>query len=1184
MKAPVMLALALLTVIPSLAQLNRGMITGTVLDPSGTSVPAAQVYLRNSGTGSQFETVTNPDGQYAVPNLPVGTYVVSVNAKGFRTSVRQGVTLNVTEVLRIDIALEIGSTSESIQVTSEVPKLQSDSPELATTISNKQLVDLPFAFNGSRLIENLVYKVAPGVSGNRWSNNINGSVAFSRDSLIDGASASSWVQGAVVQIAVSVEAVQEFKVQSSGMAAEFGRTNSGVMNYVMKSGANQVHGSAYGSLRNEALNANNFANNSRGARRPLDRKLNYAFSTGAPVIIPKVYDGHNKTFFFTAFEHYRDRNLVFQSPNTTAPLAEYLDGNFGRLLGAATGQVDAMGRDVPRGAIYDPTTFRQLSSGRWVGDMFPGNRIPVSRISQVSKKLNSIVKDGYLATVRDANGITPLVNNGFFPTNVLPDDTSFFFSMKGDHIINDRHKLSGSYGRAANPRGLINQGGLWQTGSQLGGPLARAINQFVNGQIGRAAYDWTISPTTLNHVTASFNRFSDDAASSVAHINGAAELGIKGLNTIGYPEIDWSGGPFVNLDTIGRANKSFTASNAYGILDNFSFFRGRHFMKVGADFRRNQRNVIPTQGGYFKFSPRGTAIPNEAFSGNLTGFSFASYLLGIVDTATLADPVGLSGRRNYYGVFFQDDFRVSSRLTLNLGLRWEHQPLTYEQHDRLSNWNPAKRDPASGLLGAYEFAGDCAACSGSRSFGRPSYRDLAPRFGIAWRPKDKWSIRAAYGFFFASDIFNGAGPTPLGKATNVQAGGTFQLDPDPVQPWAGIFNWDGGLPNNRYVAAAYDQSWGNKNRPAMFDPNYGRTGYNQQWNLNLQRELRGGFLLDVGYVGNKGTGLQIGTLANYNQLPVSVLSKYGRNLNNAIRTPADAANNGIAYPYPGFQGTVASALRPHPQVQGNQTVQVYGSPLGFSTYHALQVVLNREWKNGLTIYTNYVWSKSLQNFRSLLLNDNPGRPLDYYNLALEKSFAEQDRPHYYKLFAQYELPFGKGKRWTVGAGRVANAMVGGWQISGIANYASGVPLNFQGSFPLAGGWNGAINRVNVAPGNLRVGTFNDSTFDFANPNSRVNTYLDKSKFSDPAPLTLGNSAYYYNQARGIGTATEDLAIQKNWFFGRERARMQFRIDLLNAFNRHYLGGIVTNVTNPLFGQVTSVSGNREIQVGLRVDF
>src|SRR5262249_3321682 len=226
-----------------------------------------------------------------------------------------------------------------------------------------------------------------------------------------------------------------------------------------------------------------------------------------------------------------------------------------------------------------------------------------------------------------------------------------------------------------------------------------------------------------------------------------------------------------------------------GFLDTVSFSKGRHFMKAGFDLRRNSQNTQNTQGGTFVFSPRATAIPNEAFSGNFTGFSFASSLLGIVDSAALSDPGGLGGRRHYYALFFQDDFKVSSKLTLNLGLRWEYQPPSFEVADRLSSWDPNKIDPESKLPGAYDFAGSCQVCTGQRSFGRRSLRDWGPRIGFAYRPFERWTVRASWGIFYEADLFNAFNGTPLGKPTSVAWGGTWQLDADPVQPWAGIFNW-----------------------------------------------------------------------------------------------------------------------------------------------------------------------------------------------------------------------------------------------------------------------------------------------------------------------------------------------------------------------------------------------------------
>ena len=793
------------------------------------------------------------------------------------------------------------------------------------------------------------------------------------------------------------------------MSAEFGRAQAGVFNYVMKSGANQLHGSVYGALRNEAFNANTAANKAVGRPRGLDRRQNFAFSGGAPIIIPKIYNGKNKTFFYSTFEEYRERLGGFASPNTTAPQPEFLNGDFSRLLGPDTGQTDALGRAVRRGAIYDPLTFRQLDNGRWVGEMFPNNIIPSSRISQVSQRVNALLKQGYLPTVRNPDGTIPLTNNAIRPLAGTPRFDQYQFSTKVDQNIGSGHKLAGSFSYNKRPRLLLDQTRLWNPDDPTGGVLTSARDQVIKSELVRLSHDWNATPRLLNTFTVYYNRMANPNIGTYKDIDGAKQLGIKNLSTFGFPNIDFSGGPFVNLTNIGDPQNDYQAYMGFGLINTVSFSSGRHFMKAGIDLRRNHLNTRPTQGGGFTFNARGTAIPNEAFSGNQTGYAFASYLLGIVDSASLSDPVGLGGRRIYNAFYFQDDFKVSSRLTLNLGLRWEYQPPFTEVADRLSSWNPDKVDPATGRLGAYDFAGNCSVCTGKNYFGVKSYRDFGPRFGFAYRLMEKWTVRGAYGIMYEGDLFNGFSGTPLGKATSVQAGGTYLLSADPVTPWAGIFNWDNGFPTDRYLPPSYDVSYGDKNRPGMIDKNYGRSPYTQQWNLNIQRELVRNLVLDVGYVGNKSTGIRAGQLALVNQLRPEYLQQFGRNLNNAVRTPADAAANGIAYPYPGFQGTVASALRDYPQVQGNQTVQNYGAPLGFSTYHSLQVTLNRQFARGLTAYTNYTWSKNLTNVQSSQVNDNPGRPLDYYNLKLEKGLSDDDQPHLFKGYISYDLPFGKGR-------------------------------------------------------------------------------------------------------------------------------------------------------------------------------
>jgi hypothetical protein len=1161
-------------------QLNRGALTGTVTDSSGAVVPSAVITIRNLETNAVTKVESTTTGNYTVPNLTVGNYEVLVEAKGFKKFVRQPVALRVTEVLRIDATLEVGVITETVQVTGEVPRLNTDTPEVGTSLSNQNIIDLPLSFSGARSPETFAYKLTPGVTGGSWTSQINGSTSFSKEVLLDGATVSTYLSGHFGESSVSLEALQEFKIQTSGMSAEFGRTQGGVFNFVMKSGANDLHGSAYGALRNEAFNANTWVNNYRGVKRPLDRRQNFAGSFGGPVYLPKVYNGRDRTFFYITYERYRDRTGGFGAPNRTVPLPEFYNGDFSRLLQTVTAGTDANGNPVYRGAIYDPATFRQTSGGRWVGDMFPGNRIPVSRFSQVSQRLNAIAKARYVPTVKDATGNYALANNSVFPLSNTPEFDQHQFSVKMDQMIRSTHKISGSYTYVARPRLLLDQGGIWDTSDPEGGPLSKARRQRVQSDLWRLAYDWTVTPTLLNNINVFYNRMENPNRSTHKDIDGAKELGIKNLSTYGYPAISWGGGPYVTLDNPGDPQNDFQAYGGYGLLNTTSWMKGKHFIKMGFDMRRNYMNTRPTAGGSFSFSALSTAIPNETFSGSQTGYAFASYLLGIVDSAGLGVPVGLGGRRDYTSLFVQDDFKVTRRLTLNIGLRWEFQPPYHEQYDRIAAWSPDEKDPATGRMGAYRFAGNCSVCTGQSYFGTRNWMDFGPRFGFAWQVGDGWAIRGGYGIFYDADLFDGF--SAIAGGSSFPWGGSYNLGAASVDRWKGIFNWDNGFPTDRYFPGSFNRSQANVSGAAMIHPDYGRQPYTQSWNLNVQRALPWRLMLDVGYVGNKATRIQNNNLVRLNQIQFSEVQTRGRGLLNTVTNEAQAAANNVAYPFPGYSGTVAGAVRQFPQLRGIETISPYGAPAGFSNYHSLQTTLNRAFSKGFTAYINYVWSKNIANTQSSMSGDNAGA-LDYYNLALEKAPTTFDFPHNVKGYVQYDLPFGKGKAVAGDASGFWNALISGYSISAIVNYNSGTPIGFGGaSNPLPNGWNGG-QRPNAAPGDMKNASFDRGDFNFANIMSPDNTYVNKSLFSDAPALTLGNSAPRYTRIRGFAGRNEDIGIMKNNKLG-EKFRLQIRAEFLNAFNRHTLGGIQTSVTNVQFGQVTSVSGNRSVQFGMRLDF
>lgn len=1160
-------------VLPLTAQLNRGTFTGAVTDNSGAVIPGARVTVTNVETHATFKAGTTGAGQYHLANLPPGRYDLTFEADGFKRTVRRGISLAATQVLRVDVTLEVGSLSEAITVTSEVSHIQTETPETGTSMSGQDLLEMPISLVGARLPDNLATKIVPGVQGSGWETNINGSTGFSKETLLDGASVSTYLSGGFAESSVSMEAISEMRVQTGGISAEFGRTQSGVFNYTMKSGTNAIHGSAYGALRNEFFNANGFSNNYYGRRRAYQRQFDYAGSFGGPVMLPKVYNGRNKSFFYAAYEHYRERNFRMSTASTTLPLAEFYDGDLSKLLTLGNG-----------GQIYDPATFAQLPDGSWTGSVFPNNIIPKSRISRVSQKLNEIAKAHYLPNAPDVSGKIPVQRNTFGYESNKPALDQYNFSLKGDHNINDYHHLSSTYSYTLRPRTLIIGSGMWNFSEENGGPLSRARLQRIKSQLARVAYDWTISPTMLHHTNISYNRMANPLRSAWSHINGAAELGITNLRTDGYPRVEWGSGPNVTFNTPGYPENMMEAYVGWGFLETLSITRGRHFLKMGFDVRGNHENARPSQNVQFNFSPYTTAIPNDPNAGRRYGHAFASYLLGMVNSVTMSDPVGLGSRRYYYAAFINDDFKVSDRLTLQLGLRWDYQPPYTEVADRNSSWSPTAVDPASGLRGAYVFAGNCASgCTGKSHFGKKNYRNFAPRVGFAYRLARKWTVRGAYTIMYEADLFNHYGGSPLGIQTTVGFVGTYNYNADPVQPWAPIFNWDAGLPLGRYTPPQKNPSWGNTSPPGMVDPNYGVTPYVQQWNFNIQHELVPGLIVDVGYLGNKGTRLYNGQLARVNQLPSSVLQQYGANLGKAVRNEAEAAAYGIVYPYAGFHGTVAGALRPYPQVYSNSIVSVYGAPLGFSTYHSLQGQATKRYSNGLTFLANYVWSKSLSNTESSMVNDNPDAVLDYYNLKLQKSLSPADRPHVVKVFVNYELPVGKGKALLADAGRLLNLLVGGWGISGILNYSSGAAIGFRAPTPHSA-WNGGGNRPVVVSGQeMMVSGFSKSKWQIADPMSPGNAYINERAFTLPPPYVLGNAAVRYGQARLPVSLNEDLVLQKN-IRVREQYRIQLRAEALNAFNRSVLSSVQTDINNVQFGQIRSISGNREVQLVLRLDF
>lgn len=1187
-----LLFLSLLVVFPLWSQQDRGTFTGTVTDSTGSVVPNVRVAVVNTQTNATYDSRTNDVGQYRVPNLPIGSYKITFETDGFKSFVRDGLTLNIAQVARVDAQLQVGSTTDSIEVRAEVPLLQTETPEVGTSLDNRTVTDLPLGFSGGRYAETFAFKLTAGVAGDNWQSRINGSPAFTKQVVLDGADATIYIGGQFGESSPSMEALEEFKVQTSGMSAEFGRTGGGVFNFVMKSGSNQFHGSALGLIHNEWMDANTFANNTFNRPRNRDRRHDYGGSFGGPVWIPKIYNGKDKTFFYVAYERYKESFGGAGSPTVTSPLDEWWDGDLSRYLTDEKIGTDALGRDVFRGMIFDPATTRTVD-GQIVRDPFPGNIIPADRISSVARNLGNLFKQHYSPTVRDAStGQIALINNSFFPASNQAGFTQDQLSMKFDHHLSSLHKLSGSYVWIDRPRNLLDQGGVWDFNDPDGGPLSRARIQHVQSYYGRAAYDWTVSATMLNHLQLGFNRQVNPSTSKHIGESGVDILGIQGMDRkYNFPEIDIRGGDRVNFPVLGYTANDFLAGTNYELIDTFSWQRGKHSLRFGLDYRRTYFNSKDNAGpGQFTFQNEVTGLPGS----EMTGHPFASMLLGEASSASVVVDTPVGSVYQNWALFVQDDFKVNSRLTLNLGLRWDYQPQGVEKYDRLHNFNPNLIDPVLGIPGAVEFAGDGPGRNGRRTFYPNSKTGFAPRLGLAYQFTDRFAMRAGYGLFYHARNPNGWSGVPWGNKAGFKVTSAINRPSNQFLP---AFNWDNGY-NASLQGSELDPDLATyfADGVVAWDPDGGQVGNTQQWNFNLQYELPWQMVFDIGYVGSKSSRIQANELKQLNQMPTSAL-QFGDQLSTEITSQADipaaAAALGARYPFnDGRTITLKQAFQPFPQVPDWSNIRSWNVPLGFSTYNAMQVQLNKRYSGGAQWLFNYTWSKSIDNMDSAFGDTggwmNGSRPTDYYNLKLEKSISTVDRTHWFKIGASYELPFGRGRRFGADMNRFLDFAVGGWTVQYIGNYSSGEPLGLQATdTPNFNIGNNRAVLLNTNGQPLKLGSFDSKNFDLATASTAgvaSNQYIDGSLVRNVQGYERGNASFRISQLRTPWFLSDDFSLQKN-FQLTESSRIQFRAEGLNMLNRHRINSIETNASNPLFGQVTGVSDDRrQLQFGIRLDF
>ncbi len=1127
------------------AQLDRASLSGTVTDSSGGVIPSAVVTAEQRSTKSTFSTTTNSSGTYNFTGLPLGEYTVSVSKPGFTQGVTEGVVLTSNAAVRADIALKPGSVSERVEVKAESPLIEERSSSYGSDLESTSLENLPLQVNGSKRSLYGYLATIPGVSNAGFQNNIMGGVGMYSQIVIDGAPAEyNAAVGGVAQRPPSVEDIGEFRVVNS-VSAEYGLTGGAFMSFITKSGTNEFHGDAYEYFRNNIMDARSFF----AQDVAIQRQNEFGFTAGGPVVIPHLYNGRNRTFIFGNFSEFIQHNGA-AGVVLTLPTQAFRNGDFSALLGPSVG-TDSLGNTVYSGAIYDPSSTRPNGQNGFARTPFPGNKIPQNQLSTVSQNWQSRLP---LPTI--PNSIT---NNfiGSSPSGINDEDSYF---LKLDQMFG-ASRLSGSFKLAR---------------SNSVSPCV--LPAIYCGSVGtnftpsvRIAYNTSIKPNIVNDFSAGLDRASLPGAPDPAQAVGATTIGLKNtfypcspqLSLPGYP-----GEPYFGTHVCAQAE----ADTNWKYFDSVSIFAGKHNVKFGVNYFRWNAN-FPTDNeanGFFAFNPLETGQPGF----QQTGYSYASFLMGLVDTAKMQAPTETGQREWTLGFFIQDEYRVTPKLTLNYGLRYDYQPQFVEPHDDISEFDRSVPNPAAGgLPGAMTFLGSGPGRLGKRRYGETWPWGFGPRVGFAYKLGANTVLRGSYGLFNA----------PVSQNQWAQVQQHYGFDPQYTlasqdQGITPAFNWDNGFPVSGFnTSPTISPTISNGSGTSFVGKNSARPPQVQMTNISVQHQLPGNMLLEIAYLNNLGHHISTTSAEEINQLDFNRYGSLGSLLNQSVYSPAAVAA-GIKPPYAGFQGSVAQALRPYPQFQG---INGISSPIGNSTYHAGQVKLQKRFSSGLTFLVGYTLAKTLTD-----LDSTPGYfaagPQNAYDRRAEKAPASSDSPQSVVGSYTYELPFGPGKRFANSKNVMNRYVLSGWSISGIHTYRKGgfLSVTTNGRLPTTGD-SVALSQPTLRPDRV-LGANPLTGIGCQGFNPATDIYLNRGAFADPAPLTFGNAARVLGNVRGCPTLNEDISLMKNLPLKEGRVGLRLGADFFNVFNRHNFSNPDTNIDDPGFGRISSASAGRTGQLFMKV--
>lgn len=1139
--------LVLCAFVASPAQEFRGTILGRISDAQDAAMPGVKIVITNSATGVSTPVTTNGAGDYYAPYLNPGTYEMKVEQTGFKTFRRTGIEVRMLDRVRLDIRLEVGSLTESITVTEAAPLLEVTSGARGELVAQKMVAELPLSGHTSLMLARIMPGVGGGVrtfarvfdTGTVIDFGMSGGVRRRNEILLDGVT--NTTADFQVSHIPSADAVVEVNVQTNAYDAQYGHTTGGIVNATTKSGTNQPHGTVYEYMQNTSLDANSFFNNMNGVDRPTRRYNQFGFAVGGPGYLPKVYNGRNRTFFFVNYEGVR--NVDGRSSLHTVPTVLQKQGDFSQTRNQAGSVI----------TIYDPFSTRAdpARPGNFIRDAFPGNRIPANRFNPVAANLIKYYPDPNV----QGDPITNVSNYAYAGSS--PDNYNSFIA-RVDHSITDRQRI---FGRGHWNRRFMRDDDTYGPGNPAGDLyyLSR------RGSFG-AGIDYTniLTPSWLLNIRYGYTRFEDPIRSlsrgfDLVKAGFPASL-VSQMQEVAFPILNPSG-----YSTLGYGSTSMTALDSHTLQAVVTKTWRSHTIRAGSDYRLYQNNPLSggNKSGSYSFSAAFTQGPDPTRASSAAGNAFASMFLGVPSSGSIDYVAALAYRATYAALFVQDDFRVTRRLTLNLGLRFDYNGPWSERYHRMTRgfaFDTPSPLQVSGLnlKGGLLYTGVNGQPAGNSRGGNV----WGPRIGFAYEAAKHTVIRGGFGMFYSGITYFGMGTN---TATGFSVTTSYVASIDGVTPATTLSNpFPNGVLKPTGSAQGLSTLLGQSVR--FFDPSVKVPG-SQQVSLSVGHQFGRSYLLEVSYSGSKGTHCPLPSI-QWNQLRPETLSQ-GSALLQSVPNP--------------FYGKIASGpissatvtrsrlLRSFPQY--DQITEDFPQR-GGSLYHSLQTKFERRLTQGMSVVSSYTWSKLLQDFER-----SGDSPQNQWNLQAERSVSNTDRTHRFTGGWVVELPFGQGKRFGAKAPGVLSRLISNWQINGIAQVESGTPLSFSVT----------PNTTNALGGGQRPNSTGRSAErdSYTNKTDMLSKYFDTSQFLRPDTYTFGNLGRRINDVRGFPFKSLDLSLLWKTRI-RESSTFELRMEAFDVLNRTDFADPNTTLGNVAFGRISAVQQEanpaRQIQLSARIRF